>query len=77
MGPHGNDEREAFLRKLALDALEGLELNWGEAYRLAFGEGRWTAERRDGLGGALEAGSADELHALIVADYNVKPVKRP
>ncbi len=73
MGPFGGDEefRAALDRRL----LEALEWNWGEAYEFRAGE-VWTARRRDGLGGLIEAPDPEGLRAGVLADYLLKPVPR-
>jgi hypothetical protein len=58
-------------------ALEVLRLEWCRAYRI----GRdavldWWAQRRDGLGGDITAGTPDELRAAVSEDYALKPVPR-
>jgi hypothetical protein len=57
-------------------ALEALRFDWGEAYVLGSdGDGYW-ALRRDGLGGKITAGGADELRKAIREDYELKKVPR-
>jgi hypothetical protein len=56
-------------------ALEALRFHWGDAYEIGHDDERgWWAKRRDGLGGDLTAAEPDQLHAAIVADYNLNPV---
>ncbi len=55
--------------------LEELRWHWDEAYEIARDDGRLGADRRDGSG-RLEAGTAAELRALIIADYTERPVPR-
>ena len=74
MGPDEGSSRWA--AEQAQRALEALRWNWGEAYKIDLIDGRWLAERLDGLGGPIEAGSPEELHTAIVADYELKPVPR-
>jgi hypothetical protein len=58
-------------------ALEVLRLEWGWAYRIGWDAVRgWWAQRRDGLGGDITAGTPDELRAAIGEDYALKPVPR-
>jgi hypothetical protein len=52
-----------------------LRWHWGEAYDITW-DGRFRAVRQDG-GGSLDAGTAQELHALIRSDYIRCPVPRP
>lgn len=57
--------------------LEALRYAWGEAYRIWHADdGRWMAERLDGLGGEIGAGSPEELAQAIFEDYSLKPVSR-
>ena len=57
--------------------LAALRWGWGEAYRISCeDENGWRARRRDDLGGAIAAGTADELWSAILADYMFKPVPR-
>jgi hypothetical protein len=56
-------------------ALETLRWNWGDAYKIGF-DGGWWFRRRDGIGGRERAGDPDELHKLIVGDYEFRPVRR-
>lgn len=56
------------------DALEAIRFGWDEAYEI---EGSpWRARRRDGLGGWIDAASADSLRRAITDDYAMKPVPR-
>lgn len=58
------------------DALEALELGYGAAYRIGYGEEHgWRAVRRDGLGGFLEAGGPGELRAAMDEDCALRPVR--
>lgn len=52
--------------------LAKIRFDWGDAYEVE----RGRARRRDGLGDWLEARTADELAALIAADYLARPVPR-
>lgn len=72
MGDYG----EPFASVLARQALEALDWNWGDAYEITEKDGLWRAVRRDGLGGALEAASAEDLRDLIMDDYMTRPVPR-
>lgn len=59
------------------EALAELEFHWGGAYVIGRdGNGTWWAARRDRIGEVITATSAEELHALIRADYNTRPVPR-
>ncbi|HEV2259183.1 MAG TPA: hypothetical protein VGS06_39205 [Streptosporangiaceae bacterium] len=42
-------------------ALEALRLDWGSAWEIGRGNGRWRAARRDGAGNVLTRASADGL----------------
>jgi hypothetical protein len=59
-------------------ALDALRFGWGDAYEITAGDADagWTARRRDGKGGAIEAPTADDLHRLIVENYTFMPVPR-
>jgi hypothetical protein len=59
------------------DALKALRLDWGWAYRIGHDAVRdWWAQRRDGLGGDITAGTHDELRTAISDDYTLKAVPR-
>jgi hypothetical protein len=58
-------------------ALDALVWNWGEAYEIGCEEGQWWFRRKDGKGGTETASGPDELRALIVTDYTIRPVRRP
>jgi len=61
----------------ALDALEALRWDWGEAYMIDRDDERgWWAARRDRIGGLLTGGDPDELKRLMRDDYSTKPVPR-
>jgi hypothetical protein len=47
----------------------------GSAYQVSYAAGKLRAFRRDG-GAGLPAGSAEDLHDLIVADYEARKVPR-
>jgi hypothetical protein len=49
--------------------------SWGSAYQVSYAAGKLRAYRRDG-GAGLPAGSAEDLHDLIVADYEARKVPR-
>lgn len=69
MGPHDHKPWEVM-------ELESLTFHWGDAYRIGNPlPGRWIAQRRDD-GEPMTAGSAEELHNLILADYKERPVPR-
>lgn len=58
-------------------ALEVLRLDWGWAYRIGRDAVRdWWAQRRDGLGGDITAGTPDELRTAVSEDYALKLVPR-
>jgi hypothetical protein len=59
--------------------LEALLWDWGEAYEIEMPDADhgWRARRLDGLGGWMDAGSAEDLRNQIVSDYVTKPVRRP
>jgi hypothetical protein len=69
-------DREEVLRRLEQDALEALRFNWGEAYEFTVKDGTWTATRRDGLRGPLEAASPDDLRVAMWGDYSTRAVQR-
>jgi hypothetical protein len=56
-------------------ALQGLQFHWGSAYLITGAAGHWIAMRRDN-GQTLSASSPDELHTLIIEDYEARPVAR-
>ena len=63
--------------KWQADELAALVFNWGEAYLIGCDDQHgWWASRRDQVGSLLTGASPDELHAAIVADYELKPVPR-
>jgi hypothetical protein len=56
-------------------ALEVLRREWGQWYRIGRDAVRgWWAQRRDGLGGDITAGTPDELRQSVSEDYALKPV---
>lgn len=57
------------------DLLEVLHWHWGEEYEISEPLGVWRAVRRDNQV-TLVAETADELRALIMADYAAHPVLR-
>ncbi|MGH3158275.1 MAG: hypothetical protein ACRDNF_17120 [Streptosporangiaceae bacterium] len=57
-------------------ALDAMQWNWGEAYEIGCEEGQWWYRRKDGQGGRETAATPDELHAQIVLDYSLLPVRR-
>lgn len=57
------------------ELLEVLRWHWGEEYEISEALGVWRAVRRDNQV-TLVATSADELRALIMADYAADPVPR-
>lgn len=58
-------------------ALEALRLERGQFYRIGRDAVRdWWAQRRDGLGGDIIAGTPDELRTAVSEDYALKPVPR-
>jgi hypothetical protein len=58
------------------DSLDDLRWHWGEAYVIGhLGPDLWLAQRRDNRK-MLRASTAAELHDLIVADYDARPVGR-
>lgn len=70
-------EQESPLEVLTRYALEALTWHWGEAYEISYSDdGAWSARRRDGLGGALEASAPEELRQAILDDYTLRPVPR-
>lgn len=57
-------------------ALESLLFHWGDAYRISNPlPGRWIAQRRDN-GETLRGETAEQLHNLILADYEKRRVPR-
>ena len=57
-------------------ALEALELGYGEFYLIGHDGDDWWAARRDGIGGRITEDTPDELRAAMAEDYALKPVKR-
>jgi hypothetical protein len=57
--------------------LDALRFCWGDAYETNTRSGTWTAKRRDGLGGDIEASLPDDLSRLIREDWALKPVLPP
>lgn len=58
-------------------ALEALRLEWGQFYRIGRDAVRdWWAQRRDGLGGDITAGTPDELRAAVAENFAFKSVPR-
>ena len=58
------------------EQLKELRWHYGEAYVIDhLDDGRWLAQRRDDRQ-TLQAGSPDELLAMIRADYAARPVPR-
>ena len=55
-------------------ALEALRWAWGDVYVVNVRGGVWEAVRRDGIGGAIEAGIPDDLNRAVREDYVFKPV---
>jgi hypothetical protein len=49
--------------------LTGIRWHWGSAYGIGLDRGTWTAVPHADPDTVLTAGSADELRALIRADY--------
>jgi hypothetical protein len=66
--------RETVKSKTAMNALDALRWDWGKAYEIDGADDEWRARRRDGLGGWMEAGSAEDLRNQILSDYLMKPV---
>ena len=50
-------------------ALEALRLRWGDAYDIRFGDGLWTAARRDAPWDEITGQTPDELTAGMRADW--------
>jgi len=73
MGPRDDEHVAGTLERLALEALR---FGWGDAYVITVTGGLWKARRRDGLGGVIEARSAEGLRDAIMDDYLTKPVPR-
>jgi hypothetical protein len=61
----GDDAPEAAEAK----ALEALRLDWGSAWAIGCGGGRWQAARRDGSGCVLTRASADGLAMALRISY--------
>ena len=58
-------------------ALEVLRLEWGHWYRIGHDTVRgWRAQRRDGLGGDITAGTPGELRTAVNDDHTLKPVPK-
>lgn len=72
----GEGEPEAATGKTADEqALEVLRQKWGRLYRIGHDAIReWWAQRRDGLGGDITAGTPGELDTAVGEDYTLKPV---
>jgi hypothetical protein len=67
--------RAAAVRTADDDALDALRLEWGQLYRIGCDAVRgWWAQRRDGLGGDIAAGTPDELRTAVSEDYSLKSV---
>jgi hypothetical protein len=62
--------------KTAMNALEALRYDWGSAYEIERNGHEWRARRLDGLGGWMDADSADDLRTQIFSDYALKPVRQ-
>ena len=60
--------------EVVLNALEALRYDWEKAYEIKWTDDKWRARRLDGLGGWMEAESAEELRNQILSDYLTKPV---
>lgn len=63
----------------AQQKLDALLWDWSEAYEIEMPDAdhRWRARRLDGLGGWMDAGSAEDLRNQIVSNYVTEPVRRP
>jgi hypothetical protein len=61
----GDDAPEA----IEVAALETLRLNWGSAWDIGCGGGRWQAARRGVAGPVLTRASADGLELALRAGY--------
>jgi hypothetical protein len=55
--------------------LTGIRWHWGSAYGVGLGDGVWTAIPHVEPATVLTADSADELRALIRADYTRRTAK--
>jgi hypothetical protein len=60
-------------------SLEALRWDWGEAYEIEMpGAGHgWRARRLHGLGGWIDADSAEDLLNQTISDHLTRPVRRP
>ena len=77
MGRGPDEGISRWFAEQAARALDALRFNWGEAYKIWVGDdGRWMADRLDGLGETLAGGSPEELRQAILEDYMRKPVPR-
>ena len=56
------------LRESDMD-LAGMSWHWGQAYHIAMTNGTWTATPHAEPAAVLSAQNADDLRALIRADY--------
>lgn len=61
------------------NTLDVLLWDWGEAYEIEMPDADhyWRARRLDGLGGWIDADSAEDLRNQLVSDYVTKPVRKP
>lgn len=62
--------------KLAMNTLQAIRYDWGSAYEIEHDGDKWRARRLDGLGGWMDADSADDLRTQIFSDYAIKPVRQ-
>ena len=53
-----------------------LRWHWGDAYRITWAHGQYTAARRDGRGTPLCSGDIQWMYNMIAADYHACPVPR-
>ena len=60
---------------MSREALQGLQWHWGSAYEITFTGRAYIAKRRDNTR-ELTADTIDDLHDLIVGDYQAGPASR-
>jgi len=73
--PHLRASVMAQSSAVRFNELQSLRYHWGEAYSLDLDNDEFVAARRDN-GRELRAKTAEELRALILADYSENKVPR-
>lgn len=69
-------DADDYSAKTAMPPLEKIQYDWGSAYEIEHDGTKWRARRLDGLGGWMEADSADNLRTQIFSDYAANPVRQ-